>query len=437
MKNKFFLDLKTKINNKTAKLAVIGLGYVGLPLAVEFAKKKFFVYGIDLDSDRVERVKNFVSHICDVKTSKLKNVIKNNLLEPTENFRVLEKADIVFICVPTPLKTKYRPDISFILKAVRQIKKYLHPGQLVILESTTYPETTQKVVLPILESKGLRHGRDFFLVFSPERIDPGNKKFPLSRIPKVIGGINKEDALLARLLYQNIVKKTVLVSSASTAETVKLFENTFRIVNIALVDEMAMICHKMNINIWEVIEAAKSKPFGFMPFYPGPGVGGHCIPKDPLYLYWKARHAGLASRMIRTASEIIHAMPGYIVERLRQLLAKQGITLSQAKILILGVTYKKDVKDLRKSPALEIMELLKKQKAAIFYHDPLIPYLRLGHLNMHSLRLSAKFISTCDCVVILTDHSCIDYPFVLKNSRRIFDTRNVYAKIEDKRIVPL
>ena len=432
--NNPYIDLRNKIINKKSKIAVIGLGYVGLPLAVEFGKLGFTVFGIDVDADRVSKVKSLVSYISDVDLKDLTSVVKRGKLIPSTDFSLLKEADVILICVPTPLKSKYRPDISFIIQAVKKIKKNLHPAQLIILESTTYPETTDKVILPLLESGGLRHGRDFYLAFSPERIDPGNKNFPLRKIPKVIGGINKEAAGLAAIVYGNIIEKVVVVSSSRTAETVKLFENTFRILNIALVDEMAMMAHKMGIDIWEVIEAAKTKPFGFMPFYPGPGVGGHCIPKDPLYLYWKAKHHGFASRLIKTASDIINYMPQYVVERLREILAKQGKALSSSKILILGVTYKKDVKDLRKSPAIEIIEILQRHNADIVYHDPLIPYLKLGHLNFKSIDLNKKNLNRFDCVVIAADHTLPNYKFILKNCRAIFDTRNVYKNVKNNKI---
>jgi len=435
--NQSYIDLKNKIVSKKAKVAVIGLGYVGLPLAVAFAKKGFYVLGIDVDKDRVEKVKTLVPYISDVVLKDLASVVKNKRLIPSENLSLLKDADVILICVPTPLKSKYRPDISFIIQAVKKIKKSLRPAQLIILESTTYPETTEKVILPLLESSGLRHARDFYLAFSPERIDPGNKKFPLRKIPKVIGGVNKDASELARLIYSNIIEKVFIVSSPRAAETVKLFENTFRIVNIALVNEMAMMAHKMDIDIWEVIEAAKTKPFGFMPFYPGPGVGGHCIPKDPLYLYWKARHHGFSSRFIKLSSDVINHMPVYVVERLSALLDKSGKSINKSKILIIGATYKKDVKDLRKSPAIEVIEMLQKRNIYVCYHDPLIPYLRLDHLDLRSVDLSKRNLDKFGCVVILTDHSCLNYKFILNNSKLIFDTRNVYKGVTDKKIVRL
>ncbi|MGE5197458.1 MAG: nucleotide sugar dehydrogenase, partial [Deltaproteobacteria bacterium] len=353
------------------------------------------------------------------------------------SFASLKGADVIIICVPTPLKRKYIPDISFIVAAVKEIERYLRPGQLVVLESTTYPGTTEEVIMPILESGGLKCGRDFYLAFSPERIDPGNPDYPLNKIPKVVGGITREATQLTAMVYRNIIGRVVAVSSARVAETVKLLENTFRIVNIGLIDEIAMMAHKMKIDIWEVIEAAKTKPFGFMPFYPGPGVGGHCIPKDPLYLYWKAKKFGFSSRFIKLASDIIAYMPEYVVGRTTQILSREGVKLSKAKILIVGVTYKKDVKDLRKSPALDIIEILRKNNTPVSYYDPLIPYLKVNRINLKSIDLTRENLRRFDCTVITTDHTPVDYGFILKNSRRIFDTRNVYKGITGKNIFRL
>ncbi|MCX5697148.1 MAG: nucleotide sugar dehydrogenase, partial [Candidatus Omnitrophica bacterium] len=406
-------------------------------LAVEFAKKGFEVVGIDVDKERVDRIRRKISYITDVRTSDLKDVIRLKLLKAEDSFCALDQIDVVFVCVPTPLKHKAHPDISFIMSAVKQIRRYLHSGQLMILESTTYPGTTEEEILPLLETSGLTCGEDFFLAFSPERIDPGNEKYPLRKIPKVIGGITKEATELAGLLYKNIVERVVPVNSARVAETVKLLENTFRIVNIGLIDEIAQMCHEMNIDIWEVIEAAMTKPFGFMGFYPGPGVGGHCIPKDPLYLYWKAKKFGFSSRFIKLSSEIISRMPHYVIERMEAALDKSGINLKRRKVLVIGVTYKKDVLDLRKSPALDIIEGLMQKNIDVSYYDPLIPYLKINQLHLDSIKLTATTIKRFDCVLIVTDHSVIDYAFVLKNARLVFDTRNVYKGIADKKLVRL
>ena len=425
-------QLEDKIKTKSAEIAVIGLGYVGLPLAVELSKAGFHVTGIDTDIDRVNNVKNSLPYILDVDIEDVKKLVAAKSLFATIDFKRLNKVDIIIICVPTPLKRKNQPDISYIKGAVRKIKRHLRRGQLVILESTTYPGTTDEVILPMLEATGLKCGEDFFLVFSPERIDPGNEKFPLRKIPKVVGGVDPRSAQLFKLLYENIIENVVVVSSPRAAETVKLLENTFRLINIGLVNELAMMCHKMNLDIWEIIDAAKTKPFGFMPFYPGCGVGGHCIPKDPLYLYWKAKLHGFKSRFIKLASELNSAMPAYVIERLKTI-----APLENARIIVLGVTYKKDVKDLRQSPALEIIRLLKENKAEVLYSDPLIPYLKFEHYNLKASRLDKETLLGADCLLVATDHSSFDYDFILEHSQKIFDTRNVYKDIKNNKITRL
>ena len=435
--NRFVENFQSRIKTKRINVSVVGLGYVGLPLAISFAKKGFFVLGIDLDHDRIERLNKRQSYITDVSNSELISVFKSKKFEATTSFLALNKSDVVFICVPTPLKRKYQPDISFIKGAVSKISGHIKRGALVVLESTTYPGTTEEVILPMFQERGFVHGKDFYLCFSPERIDPGNTYFPLHKITKVIGGINPDAALMGRMMYNIIIKKVVLVSSTRVAETVKLLENTFRIVNIGLIDEMAMMCNRMNMDIWEIIDAAKTKPFGFMAFYPGPGVGGHCIPKDPLYLYWKARHFGFRSRFIKLASDIINAMPGYVCERVRDLLGKINKTLAGSRILVVGVTYKRDIKDLRKSPALDIIDILKKAKSAVSYYDPLIPYLKFNHVNLKSIELIPSSVSGYDCVIIATDHTGIDYELIRKKAKIIFDTRNIYSGIEEERIIKL
>lgn len=443
--NNFFKEFKKRILAKQIKIAVVGLGYVGLPLAIEFVKKGFSVLGIDIDKDRINHIRRKESYITDITDSQLRQVLDSRRFSTAGNFDRLQETDVIIICVPTPLKRKYHPNISYIRQAVKAISKNIKKVSLVILESTTYPGTTEEVILPILQQHGLRHNRDFFLSFSPERIDPGNKAYPVNKIPKIVGGINKAATDLTVLVYKNIIDKVISVSSARVAEAVKLLENTFRLINIALIDELAQMTHKMNINIWEVIEAAKTKPFGFMSFYPGPGVGGHCIPKDPLYLYWKARHHGFKSRFIKLASDIITSMPEYVVERVVNLLNQKIPTCRQAgkikneksKILIIGVTYKSDVKDLRKSPALDIIDIFQKKNINVSYYDPLIPYLKLNHINLRSIDLKKQKLQKFDCVVIITDHSSLDYNFILKNSRLIFDTRNVYKNINNNKVVRL
>ncbi|HPT07671.1 MAG TPA: nucleotide sugar dehydrogenase [Candidatus Omnitrophota bacterium] len=435
--NSYVENFKKKIQKRSLRIAVVGLGYVGLPLAIEYAKKGFSVCGIDVDHDRVENIKKKISYITDVPTSDLRKVVARGTFRGTNEFAVLAHSDVVIICVPTPLKTKFSPNISYILSAVSQIKKYLHRGQLIVLESTTYPGTTEEAIMPVLQSSGLTCGKDFFLAFSPERIDPGNAKFPVHKIPKVVGGITPEATTMTCLLYSNIVARAIPVSSARVAETVKLLENTFRIVNIGLIDEIAMMCHKMNIDIWEVIDAAKTKPFGFMPFYPGPGVGGHCIPKDPLYLFWKAKKFGFHSRFIKLSSDVISYMPEYVISRVKDVLHAKGKRIEKAHILVLGATYKKDIKDLRKSPAIDIIAGLREKGISMSYHDPLIPYLKIDHINLHSVPLTKEEAAKADCVIIATDHSCVDYDFVRKNARLIFDTRNIYKGINDKKIIRL
>jgi len=423
---------KDRIKRKKIRIGIVGLGYVGLPLAIEFAKRGVSVLGIEIDQDRLAHIKKKKSYITDISTQELRRAIASGKFEAAGNFKCLREVDVVIICVPTPLKRKYHPNIIYIKQAVRSISKNLKSGSLVILESTTYPGTTEEVILPILEGHGLKHGRDFYLCFSPERIDPGNKQYPVNKIPKIVGGVNKDATELAAEVYKNIIDKVVPVSSARVAETAKLLENTFRLINIGLIDELAMMAHKMKIDIWEVVHAAGTKPFGFMSFYPGPGVGGHCIPKDPLYLYWKARHHGFKSRFIKLASDVINYMPGYIVERVLALTGKKP------KILVIGVTYKKDIKDLRKSPSIDIIDVLQKRGIDVSYYDPLIPYLKVNHtLNLRSIEFNKSALAKFDCVIIATDHTCLDYQFILKNSKLIFDSRNVYRNVISDKVIKL
>ena len=431
--NKALLDLRRKIRNKQLKLAVIGLGYVGFPLALEFAKKRIKVIGIEIDHDRLKSITNRRSYISDISSQELADALSSGYFKASANFSDIRQADAVLICVPTPLKGKYLPDISFIKNAVREAALHIKNGALIILESTTYPGTTEEEILPIFEKCGFKHGKDFYLCFSPERIDPGNKKFPVQKIPKVMGGLSREATELAMAVYNIIIKKVVPVSSARAAETVKLLENTFRLINIGLIDELAMMAHKMKIDIWEVVQAASTKPFGFMPFYPGPGVGGHCIPKDPLYLHWKAKSFGFHSRFIQLASNVINYMPEYVVKRIEDALKLRKRKLLGAKILVMGVTYKKDIKDLRKSPSIDVINSLKRQGAKVCYSDPIIPFLRLKDLDLESVELSDKKIREFDCVLIATDHSGVDYARLLKNAKLVFDSRNVYkGKYKEK-----
>ncbi|MDP2927226.1 MAG: nucleotide sugar dehydrogenase [Candidatus Omnitrophota bacterium] len=424
--DKILLDLDKKIKNKQLKIAVVGLGYVGFPLALEFAKKKVKVMGIEIDADRLKSIAHRKSYISDISSRELTDMLASGYFKASADFTDIQQADAVLICVPTPLKGKYLPDISFIRNAVSQVALHLKNGALVILESTTYPGTTEEEILPIFQNRGFRHGKDFYLCFSPERIDPGNKKFPVHKIPKVIGGLSHKATQLAAAVYRIIIKQVVPVSSCRAAETVKLLENTFRLINIGLIDELSMMAHKMKIDIWEVVCAASTKPFGFMPFYPGPGVGGHCIPKDPLYLHWKAKRFGFHSRFIKLASNVINYMPEYIVKRIKEALLRKGRRLEGAKILVIGVTYKKDIKDLRKSPSIDVINSLKRQGAKISYSDPLIPYLKLEGLDLESVALSAKKIKEFDACIIATDHAGVNYAALLKNAKFIFDSRNVF-----------
>ena len=419
-------DLEQKIRTKKARLAVIGLGYVGLPLAVSFARAGFKVFGLDKSRARVLRIKNGKNYNEDVSLKEIAALVKKKTLEVSTDLSLVARADVVLICVPTPLKTKYTPDISYIVDAVKEIRRHLHPGLFVVLESTTFPGTTEELIKPLLEQGGSKAGEDFYLAFSPERIDPGNKDFSVTQIPKIVGGLDREAGKLAKALYSQIIAKVHVVSSPRAAEMTKLLENSFRLVNISWVNELAMMCHKLHIDIWEIIEAAKTKPFGFMPFYPSLGVGGHCIPDDPLYLYWKAKHHGIRSKFIKLSADTNDRVPEYVLARLKHLLKKSGRRRGRARLLVLGVTYKKDVKDLRRSSALKFLELLKKERFDVQYFDPLVPFLRIGTLNMKSVKLDGPQVRRADCVIIAVAHSKVNYGLVLSEARCVFDLCNVY-----------
>lgn len=425
-------SLKNRILSRKAKIGVIGLGYVGLPLAMAFAKKGFKVWGIDVDKDRVARLKKGQSYIIDLKPSDILELQRKAVLIVGFDVRVMKQLDAVIICVPTPLLKTKEPDVSFIVSATETVKKHIRRGQVIVLESTTYPGTTDEVMLPILESTGLKEGKDFYLAFSPERIDPGNAKYFVTNIPKIVGGISRKSTEIAAVLYNQIIDKIMPVSSSRAAEMTKLLENTFRIVNLGLINELTLMCDKLGMNIWEIIEAAKTKPYGFMPFYPGPGVGGHCIPIDPLYLSWKAREKGFETRFINLASEVNGRMPHYVVEKAADNLNKKGKALKGAKVLISGLAYKKDIQDLRESPAFEIIEILKRHEAKVSYYDPYFPYLKVDHLNMRCAKLNKKTIRSFDCVVIVTDHTKVDYELMAKNSNLIIDTRNALKNIKTR-----
>ncbi len=417
-------QLAQKIRDRSARVGVIGLGYVGLPLLVEMAKAGFRATGIDIDGKRVDSVNAGTSYVLDVQGDILLTFAREGHIRATSSLAVLGELDTVSICVPTPLRKTKDPDLSYIVAAVEAVCRHLRPGQLVVLESTTYPGTTQEVVLPLLEKSGLKVGEDFFLAFSPERVDPGNQHYTTSNIPKVIGGVTPHCTALATLLYQQFIAQIVPVSSPSTAEMVKLLENTFRSVNIALANEMAMLCHTFGINVWEVIEAAKTKPFGFMAFYPGPGLGGHCIPVDPHYLTWKARINGFEPRFIELAGQVNSQMPTFTVSRIADALNDRQKSLKGSRILALGVTYKRDVNDVRESPALEVIYKLYQKGAVVSYADPYIPEIELGGQVMSAVALTPEILASMDCVVVLTDHSAFDYAMVATYSPLVVDCRN-------------
>lgn len=436
-KNPVKTELLNKIKNKTAILGVVGLGYIGLPLAVEKAKAGFKTIGFDTQEERVNWINEGHNYIRDVVDFDLKKVVNEGKLKATDDFSLIKDVDAICICVPTPLDIYQQPDLSYVKNSTETIAKYLHVGLLVVLESTTYPGTTEELLKPILEGEsGLKCGKDFFLAFSPERIDPGNLKYKVANTPKIVGGITPDCAGIAASLYRQVLQSEIhIVSSPKVAEMVKIYENTFRNINIALANEMTILCHRMNIDIWEVIEAAKTKPYGFMPFYPGPGIGGHCIPLDPFYLTWKAREYNFHTRLIELAGEINRNMPEYIVERTAKILSKKfKKSLNGAKILILGVAYKKDIDDLRESPALEIIKKLEEENAIISYYDPYISEFMNNGRNYKSLKeFKGEEIKEKDIVIIITDHSKINYEAIVKNAKIVFDTRNV-IKFKSKNI---
>ncbi len=422
-----------KRKNVFEKIAVIGLGYVGLPLAVEFAKKNLKVIGVERNPIRVDSVNKGKSYIGDVSDKTLSEIVKQGYLKASQSFNEIKGVEAIIICVPTPLTKNKTPDISYIVSVSKQIVPFLHKGELVVLESTTYPGTTEEVVLPILESSGLKAGKDFYLAFSPERVDPGNKGYHTGNIPKVVGGINEKSTNIAAELYKLIVPQVFKVSSPRAAEMTKLLENIFRLVNVALVDELAMFSERININIWEVIEAAKTKPYGFMPFYPGPGIGGHCIPIDPFYLLWKAKEYDVDISFIELAGKINDAMPDYVINKVSYALNSVRKAIKGSKILILGVAYKKDIGDIRESPALKIISKLLKWGGNISYYDPFVPEIVIGRKTFKSLpSLSKDALSSTDCILILTDHSSVDYNFVLENSNIVVDTRNAVKQKSSK-----
>jgi UDP-N-acetyl-D-glucosamine dehydrogenase len=427
--------LADKIRSRTARVGVVGLGYVGLPLAVEYAQAGFDVTGIDLSEGKTQRINAGDSYIGDVPSSVIAPLAASGKLRATTDFSVIRDLDTVNICVPTPLRKTKDPDMSYIVAACEEITRYFHPGILVILESTTYPGTTDELVLPMLEKSGLKVGEDFFLCFSPERVDPGNPNFQTKNIPKVVGGTTPACTELGNLFYSQALETVVPVSSTQVAEMVKLLENTFRMINIGLVNEMAIMCDGMGINVWEVIDAAATKPFGFMPFYPGPGLGGHCIPIDPFYLSWKSKQSGIEARFIELAGYINGQMPHFVVTKVQNALNEVGKPLKGSKIHIYGVAYKRNIEDVRESPALDIIHLLQKRGAIISFSDPHVEELHLENGTLLVRDTAAE--KTADCAVIVTDHSTFDYKALVQQAKVVVDTRNALKGITSEKIFRL
>jgi UDP-N-acetyl-D-glucosamine dehydrogenase len=428
-------SLKKKILDRSASLGVIGLGYAGLPLTLEMARQGYHVTGIDIDGDRVQSVNSGISYIPDVGEKDLFDYVTKGYIRATQSFSAVEALDTISICVPTPLRKTKDPDLSYIVAAAEAIRSHLTPGKLIILESTTYPGTTREVVLPILEKSGHRVGRDFFLAYSPERIDPGNRIFTTRNIPKVLGGVTPFCTSLASLFYQQLVEHVVPLSSSECAEMVKLLENTFRSVNIALANEFACMCRKFDINVWEIIEAARSKPFGFMPFYPGPGLGGTQMPAGAQYLSWKARLNGFEPRLIDMASAINAQMPEFTVNRVAEALNTHRKSLNGSKILALGVAYKRDVCDIRESAAVETVAGLMARGAHVLYSDPYVKNLKIHGKLLASSDLNPQLFQSVDCVVILTDHTCVDYAMVVSHSPLILDCRNALKDFSSPNVI--
>jgi len=428
-------NLSNKIATRTAKVGIVGLGYVGLPLAVEYAKAGFTVTGIDLVESKVARINAGDSYIQDVAGPEIEKLVAEGKLRATTDFSAIAELDTINICVPTPLRKTKDPDMSYIVAACQEIAKYFHPGMLAILESTTYPGTTEEVVLPMLSRPGLEVGQDFFLCFSPERVDPGNPKFQTRNIPKVVGGITQACTEMGALFYRQALEHVVPVSSTQVAEMVKLLENTFRMINIGLVNELAVMCDRMGINIWEVIDAAATKPFGFMPFYPGPGLGGHCIPIDPFYLSWKTRQSGIEARFIELAGYVNGQMPHFVVAKVQNALNDAEKAVKGSHIHILGVAYKRDIDDVRESPALDIIHLLQQLGAKVTFSDPFVPSIRIENQLIMGSPVTA--VADADCTVVITDHTNVDYSQVVASANIIVDTRNALRSIKSQKIIRL
>ncbi|MFA5928746.1 MAG: nucleotide sugar dehydrogenase [Candidatus Margulisiibacteriota bacterium] len=431
-------NLKEKIRKKTAKVAVIGLGYVGLPLALEFCKAGYTVFGVEISRKKLKQLAAGDSYVLNVPGRDIVKYCKSGQLKLSSSFEVIKDADTVSIAVPTPLRKTKDPDISYIVSAVESCRPYLHKNMLIVLESTTYPGTTRELIAHEIEQLGFKIGRDLHIAFSPERVDPGNQFYDTKNTPKVIGGITPKCTQMAKLLYEQVIDQIIPVGSTEEAEMVKLLENTFRAVNIGLVNELTLMCDRMGIDIWNIIDAAATKPFGFMPFYPGPGLGGHCIPLDPVYLSWKAKTYNFYNRFIELASDINGNMPRFTVNKLARILNKRKKTINGSKILLLGITYKSNVNDLRESPGLEIYEMLKEEGAKVSYHDPYAPsFTDAQGRSVNSLKLSASVLKTADCVVVVTAHDQYDLKLILQNARLILDTRNQFKALKSKKIVKL
>ncbi|HEV2200708.1 MAG TPA: nucleotide sugar dehydrogenase [Bryobacteraceae bacterium] len=431
-------ELENKIRSKRSRVGVVGLGYVGLPLVVEFADAGFTVTGIDIDARKVDRINRGESYVQDISSDVLAPLVKAGRIKATTDFGAVAALDTIDICVPTPLRKTKDPDMSYIVNACQSMAKYFHPGMLVILESTTYPGTTDELLLPMFETPECKVGEDFFLCFSPERVDPGNAQYQTRNIPKVVGGITDACTKMAALFYSQALEKVVPVSSTRVAEMVKLLENTFRMINIGLVNEIALLCDRMDINVWEVIDAAATKPFGFMPFYPGPGLGGHCIPVDPFYLSWKTKQAGIEARFIELAGYINGSMPHFVVDKIQNALNEHKKPLQGSHVHILGVAYKRDIDDVRESPALDIIHLLGRRHARVTFSDPYVPVLRADGVIPEMASIDPLIAAAeADCVVIVTDHKSFDYGCLVERAKLIVDTRNALKGRTSEKIVRL
>lgn len=430
-------SLQEKITAKSAKVGIVGLGYVGLPMAVAFSDAGYKVLGFDVQQERLDLVNQGKSYVADVSSERLSHALANGVLEATADQSRFTEVDAICICVPTPLTKTKEPDLSHVIHESEVISGHLQPGQLVILESTTYPGTTREMVLPILEGSGLKAGRDFCLAFSPERVDPGNTNRTINSIPKIVGGIDQQSTQLASLLYRQVAEDVVPVSCPEVAEMTKVFENVFRSVNIALVNELAQLCERMRISVWEVIDSASTKPFGYMPFYPGPGVGGHCIPLDPYYLSGKAREYDFHTRFIELAAEINERMPYHIVWRIMEALNDRAVGLNAAKILVLGAAYKRDVADFRESPSLKVIRLLREKGARVSYSDPYVPVIQHDQCTLRSIELTDECLASADCIVIATAHSSYDIGRIVASSRLVFDATGATKHLNCDRIVRL